>query len=84
MGGCIQKTQDKIDIKTRDNHGVAYKYIRDLERVQRKALNKKSIYEGLASEVEALKSEIEELKALKENNKSLSTLRRTKTSYYKS
>ena len=85
INGKIQNALDQIDIKNREIQEVLFNKRKDLERVQKKKLFKKLKYEknNMLNEIEQLKKDIENLEKRKKG-KSLSTLRRTKTSYYKS
>ncbi|CAI2372811.1 unnamed protein product [Moneuplotes crassus] len=84
LKGQIQKCIDQVDVKKKDIQGILYQYKRELERTQKMMLMKKLVHDNLQEDVTKMKEEIEQIKINKEQIKSISTLRRTKTSYYKS
>lgn len=82
--GVIQQHLDKIEIKNRDNLVVIQKQQREVDRVSKKMLIKKLEFENMERAVEDLRAEVLRIEQEKEGaEKTLSTLKRTRTSYYK-
>lgn len=81
--GVIQQHLDKIDIRNRDRQGTLFRMKKELERVSKKMLFKKLEFESTQKAVEDLKEELDQIDQLNKAKKSISTLRRTKSSYYK-
>ena len=82
--GVIQQHLDKIEIKNRDNLVVIQKQQREVDRVSKKMLIKKLEFENMERAVEDLRAEVLRMEQEKEGaEKTLSTLKRTRTSYYK-
>lgn len=81
--GVIQQHLDKIDIRNRDRQSTLFKMRKELERVSKKMLFKQLEFESTQKAVEDLKNELEQIDKLTQAKKSISTLRRTRSSYYK-
>lgn len=81
LQGKIQQNIDEAEIKISDKNAAVINMRIELDRHNKRMMFKKLNYESALEEVEELKKEIARL----ENpTKTISTLRRTRTSYYKS
>lgn len=86
LKGKIQKTQDDIDIKNHEIHNTLSALQCDYEKFSKKAYFKKCRRDKVQEDLTNLKENIQIIKdkQAQKKKKSLSTLRRTKTSFYKS
>jgi uncharacterized protein (UPF0128 family) len=81
--GTIQQHLDKIDIRNRDRQETLLKIKRELDRTLKKMILKKHVFENMEKAVEDMKNETDLLEKENQSSKTISTLRRTKSNYYK-
>jgi len=81
--GLVQRTKDNIEILAKDHQKEEFKQSQKLDRLTKKMYVKKIASESMQTDIDRMKAEIEKLEK-RANNKTISTLRKTRSSYYKS